>query len=550
MAKTPPLQSVRELPVSPISYWETVDFVKAALDQLERGQFRLAAHLCDAMLRDDRIQGVMATRLNGLLGLPLEMDAGGEDAPKKKQDLGAEIQKTWPLMFPEADLKDLSRWGIMLGFGLAQMLWDTRATVGGDRRWVPKIDVWHPSVAYWDWGPRIYRANSMEKMLELPEPDNGKPGDGAWVLYTPFGYKRGYNSGAVRALALPWLVRGWARRDWARQSETNGSGIKVAEVPIGASKEERKKFVEKIAQIGTDTVLEAPVLPNGQGKFDLRLVEALGRTFEGFQQLLQHADTAIAIVLLGQNLTTEVQQGSRAAAQVHDSVRKDFQQADARTLGRCLQDQVLRPYAQYNVGDEDLAPFPAWQTDPPEDVAQRATALKDVGSFLTSAKQAGAPVDVRTLLDELGIPLITPEQEAQNKADDAERAAAAQAALAKAQQLQPGQKPPGGTETEPPDDGEEQQLSDRDPVPPGAHRGQRYIDDLGTKATEQGAKAIETDLHALLHEVQLSSTPEDLRNRLVRRFGTMNPNQLAALIERSELLADLAGRRSVLEDVR
>ena len=538
MATKPNFKPQRDLPLTPISYWGEVAFVKRALDDLERGYFRLAAHLVDAMFRDDRISGAMATRVNGVLGQPLEMD-GGDDPPAPVVKLGEELEKNWPSMFPEADLEDVVRWGIMLGIGTGEMLWKTRPD-----RWVPRLKVWHPSMAYWAWGPRNYKLITEDGQVDLSDPTD--EGDGNWLVFTPYGYQRGWMRGAVRSLALPWLIRGWARRDWARHSEVHGSPVKKGWVPQNATVEDRDKFIEAISQLGAEGVIECVTLPDGT-KFDIDLVEAKAQTWEGFRELLGHAETAISIVLLGQNLTTEVKQGSRAAAQVHDGVRKDFQQADARKLGRSVQVQVLRPYAGFNLGNPDLAPFPAWQTEPPEDEIQRADALQKVGGFLTSAKTAGVEdVDQRALLDSFGIPLLTPAQVEQQKQDAAERAVAAQEAFKQRSAAEPGQD-----DEEPEDEESEEQLADKPKrkLPKGARQGQAYADRLVAAAVGQGADALGTTLTRLRSVIDQATSPQDLRERLVEAFAHLSAGEFQTLVERAHIMAELMGRTAVLSDL-
>lgn len=527
---SPPRTVYRDLPFAPVSYWDTVGMVRKALDELERGMFRASAHLADAMLRDDRVAGVLATRVNGLLSQPLDfLPPSGDEAQEAEKDVAEDVENLWSRMVPEADLEDLLKWGILLNCGLGELIWTTSSG-----QWVPRLKTWHPSQVYWRWDTRTYWVNTESGPVEIANPLSGAR-DAKWVIFTPYGYERGWMRGAVRALALAWLVRSFVRRDWARFSEVHGAGVKVGRVPIGAPPEERQKWISALATLGANPVLEAPELPDGT-KFDLELVEAKAENWQGFAKLLEHADTAIAVCLLGQNLTTEVQGGSRAAAQVHDRVRKDFQQADNRKLGGALREQMLRPYARYNAGHEDLAPRPEWQTEPPEDASTRNTALASLGTFLTAASNAGAPVDTRALLEEQGVPLLSPEEEAE------------QAAPPEPPDPADEEKPAGDQPGEPDDAGEQAKLSGKQGLPPGARRGQAYVDRLAELAIHQAAQTLEVDLAELRAHVDAATSPADLRHRLVKAYRGMELAQLALLVDRAQVLAELAGRQSVIED--
>jgi len=46
-------------------------------------------------------------------------------------------------------------------------------------------------------------------------------------------------------------------------------------------------------------------------------------------------------------------------------VRDDLVRFDAEALATCLNEQVLRWWAEFNFGDARLAPWPNWDTAPP-----------------------------------------------------------------------------------------------------------------------------------------------------------------------------------------
>ena len=393
----PPRSQQRDLPVSTFNDWDTVGLVRQALSELERGQFRSAAYLVDAMGRDDRISGVLATRVNGLLGLPLEFAA--PKPSRRAGRLAKKLEASWPDMADEAQLSQLLRWGLMLGIGIAEVLWATT-----DDGWVPRLKVWHPSFLTWRWDTRSYWLSTQDGIVEVPEGGAGK-----WLLYCPFGYYRGWMEGRVRPLASPWLVRSWARRDWARYSEVHGIPAKKAIVPPTADVEQKGRFTRMLASLGSEPVIECEQGQDGN-RFDYELVEAKANTWEGFQKLIEHADTAIAITLLGQNLTTEVKEGSRAAAQVHDGVRREFQKADAVTLGRALQQYLVKPWARFNFDQEPQAPLPSWNTEPVEDGLSRAQTLQALGAALAALKTAQVPMDLVTLLEQFAVPLLAGAQ--------------------------------------------------------------------------------------------------------------------------------------------
>jgi hypothetical protein len=86
------------------------------------------------------------------------------------------------------------------------------------------------------------------------------------------------------------------------------------------------------------------------------------------------------------------------------------------------------------------------------------------------------------------------------------------------------------------------------PIPAAAREGQLFVDEVGDRALAEGSAALEPDLQALLTDVQAASDYEDLRLRLLARHGAMNRKDLAKLVERAILLAELGGRFAVRKE--
>jgi hypothetical protein len=384
----------RDLPVYTWTEWDNVTKVKAALSALESGHFMQAAQLVDAMGRDDRISAVLGTRVNGLLGLPIDF----EDERRDRARAAKAYKDQRARMLPKPQVRKVLRSGIMLGAGLAENVWERTET-----SWTPRLKWWHPQFLQWRWDTRSFWVQSMDGVLEVT------PGDGRWVLYAPFGDQLGWLDSLVRALAVPWLIRQWARRDWARYSEVHGLPIRKAIVPSKASDPDKERFVDEIAQLGAENTVRLPQGSEDGSKFDLQLLEASSQSWEGFQALMAATATDIAVAVLGQNLTTEAGTGTKGAlatAQVHENVRQDVIEDDAGTLDECLHEQTVRPWALYNFGDADAAPMATFHTEPPEDLSSKATTFQTLGNALKAFKELRAPVDVGQVMVDFEIPVV------------------------------------------------------------------------------------------------------------------------------------------------
>jgi hypothetical protein len=387
----------RDLPISSSQSFDEVATVRQALVDLERGQFYSVAQLCDAFGCDDRINGVLQTRVDALCSLPLELS--GRTSKRKAGKLAARAQDEWGGWFPDAEVKRLLRWGLLLRLGIGELLWDTKEP----GYWAPRLKVWDPRFAYWRWDTRSFWLSTLDGQVEIT------PGDGHWILYAPDGYARGWMNGLVRSLALLFLIRHWATRDWARYSEVHGLPIKKAVVPADAKAEDKEAFEDDLRTLGGEGVIRVAKDEQGLG-FDIALVEAASQSWEGFQKLIEKCDECIAVDVLGQNLTTSMKSGgSYAAANVHDRIRLDRLEADAKSLGDCLAEQVMVPWAAYNWADEKLAPRVSWSTKAPEDRASTATTLNSLGDALNKLKTAGLNVDLVEVAKQFRIPVVEGE---------------------------------------------------------------------------------------------------------------------------------------------
>jgi phage gp29-like protein len=198
-----------------------------------------------------------------------------------------------------------------------------------------------------------------------------------------------------------------------------GLGIRKGYLPANADPGDRDRFLQQISNLGAEAVM---LLPRGMGAdwqngFDVE-IEALSGGFKGeiFERLGARADTGITLALLGQNLTSEVQEGSLAAARVHGDVRQDYLEADVTTLQEWLTDQVVLPWARFNFSNaitRDDLPIPTWEVEPAEDADSASKTLGQVADAIETLTRVAPEVDRRALLERFDIPMLAESPTAQ-----------------------------------------------------------------------------------------------------------------------------------------
>lgn len=482
MARTPQ-QLATEPSVWGRTEWTPAD-IRGAWYLAQAGNLALAADLVEAMLADDRIQAALGTRVRGLLGLPLAFEPSNN---REGKTIARALEADFWKFAPEEALYQLMAWGLLLGVGIARLDW--QETESG--RLLPVLEVWHPRHLRYDPERGRWLVQAREGLLD--------PRPGAWWLYTPYGSRRPWASGLWRALAVPWLVKHDAVQYWARDNEVGA--LRVGKVSGPITYEAREQLARDLAELGHSTGI---ALPEG---YDLAILAPPGDVWRSKQEAIQWANIALTTAILGQNLTTEVQGGSFAAAKVHDAVRQDLLEADAEGLSTSIRANVLEYWAEFNFGDRRLAPWPRWDPTPPEDRTREAETLARLAQAVATLSQVGAPVDTRSLLEAYGVPLLREEGLVR---------------LASGARVS---------------------------VRSGFVQGQLYADRLVDHALRAASERIKPWLQAVLKAVEEAQDYGALRTRLLELLPNLDPDDFAALMENALLLSELAGRYAVVSDV-
>lgn len=526
-----PTTPARDLPIQTWSEWQDVNLVRSAMRALEVGYFDAATQVIDAMGRDDRINGVLGTRTGALPSLPMTFTPALKADGRRKKVISDQVEEMFPEMFPDYALTELALWGLMAGIGVGQLIWRFEDTI-----WVPTLKVWHPRFLNWRWDTRSYWMGTMDGMRELI------PGNGEWILYAPWGLQRAWMYGKVRSLFVPWLIRQFGLRDWARYSEVHGLPIKKAVTPAGAESDDKNRFLKEVANLGKENLIVTPRTSpaNEYDRYDIELVEAVGRSTEAFEHLVEMANSCVSINLLGQNLTTEVKGGSFAATMGHMQIRNDLLTGDAENLGRCIQQQGLEPFTQINFGDKRLAPLPQWKTKPADDKVTSGTAIKNLGDGLLAIKKIGAKPDVDKLMANFEIPITGP-------AEDVDVNALPQPAQAPGQgeddEKEPGKLPR-------PKKQKVTASRTKDGLPEAMIEGQMYADEVAESGAEDGAAIFKPDLRAILELIGEADSLKELQKSLRKKYASMSRDRLAKLMKTAIQLSELSGRYAVQQETK
>lgn len=379
--------------------WRPRD-IQDALHSADSGSLQMAAELCERLMCDPQIAGVLSTRTLGMLGLPLSFMGSQEMA-----DALHGVDGDWDRMHPESESAQVVGWGIVLGVGLGQRVPLPRRA---GERVLHRLRAWHPREMRWEELPlddeRRERGQSVRWLVREAGGTEREvvPGDGEWVLYTPYGSQRPWALAAWRALAFAWILKQFALLDRARQVEVHGGPVRVGIAAEGATEDGRARWRDQLRGLSRDSAL---VLPAG---YDLKLIEATGTGWELFQSQIAWADRAIAVVLAGQSVTTEGSSGF-SDGKTQDTIRRELTRFTSQSWASCLRLQSLRPWARANYGTTQ-APLPVWDAESSEERLARARSMISLGEAVARLDSAlaasGMRMDMGVLSQQYGLPLV------------------------------------------------------------------------------------------------------------------------------------------------
>jgi phage gp29-like protein len=521
----------------------TPQLIRGAEAIADGGSMRAAADLCDQMFADDRLLGVMNKRIQGVLGLPISFEPG---AGKKRPVKALEAGEDWWKCYPEEELLEWGKWGFGLGIGVARTPWAPDLETG---RVVARMQTWHPRHLTWDWSVRRWKIRVASGNDVFIDEDSGE-----WMLLTPYGKSRPWAKGLWRALSRWWLLKQYAIVDWGQYSERHGQGMFVGETQPGASPgtQDRKQLAADLKGIGRATSIG---MPPG---WSLKLVEATANNWQTFREQKTAADLAYAVLVLGQNLSTEVTGGSLAATDAHKNIEQGVLRFTAEAMATTIHDRSLIHWAEFNFGSRDAAPWPMWPVDPPEDLLQTSQLFTQLGTALDTFAKYKIPVDLQALLDRFKVPLKA-------GADLPEELVAPPPPPNPFAPPPPGGKP--GTK-EPNDNGDDEGASDEGDTQEGdegadaggkAHRtkapsrkglleGQAYTDRVAESGAARAAKTLRPDVNAILEAINSGQSYADVKARVLKAFQGMDRKELAGVVRAAMLMTELAGRASVKQD--
>ena len=143
-----------------------------------------------------------------------------------------------------------------------------------------------------------------------------------------------------------WYVtfKNGTTRFWINYTEKFGSPLLLGQFQRGASQEEVKQLAELLADMSQDAVIVTPA------DFKIDIAEAnRSQTSDLFGDMIKYCNNEISKAILSQTLTTEIETGSYAAANIHFKIRKELIRNDSRLVCSIFNELIRYIYRVNNL---------------------------------------------------------------------------------------------------------------------------------------------------------------------------------------------------------
>lgn len=315
---------------------------------------------------------------------------------------------------------------------------------------------------------------------------------GKWIVHVqPGGNGNPFRAALYRNIVWLYLFRNYTVKSWAQFLEIYGIPFRIGKFPAGAGQDEKDSLLAALGGMFADSVVAIP------DTTDIKL-EAVsgGKSSEGaHQKFMDWSAKEISKAILGATLTSDSDgKGSYAMAEVHNEVRMDILEMDARGISETINRDLIRPFIALNWGEQEQYPY--LQFSMPENGKREQTA-----NMLKLLSEIGfRDVPVWWIHEIFGIP--TPEEGDKTLAE-----------------ARPDQAVPPQMKT------------------PEQNRAARV------QATAEDQE-LDTMLQPVMDLVRTAGSFEDIADRLYDIFPDMDPARFQRLIARAMFAAGLWGAAS------
>lgn len=443
--------------------------------------------------RDLHYASVLGTRKLAVAGLSVRVEAASDDAEDiRRADQLKEVVDSPEFGELQADLTD----AMGKGYAVSEIMWDRSGKTWNPARFEPRDQRFF----------QFDRDTGRElRLLDEADPINGiAMAPYKFIIHLPR-IRSGMpiRGGLARLAAVGYMCKAWTWKDWMGFADIFGMPMRVGRYGPGASKADISTLMSAVANLGSDA---AAVIPDSM-RIDFTQAANVSGAGDFFKGLAEWWDKQVSKAVVGQTMSTD-DGSSLAQANIHNEVRIDLLQADAKaesnTLNRCF----VRAWCDLNFAPGRPYPRLIIEVPQPEDTRLLIEALEKLVPL-------GLKVEQSVIRDKLNLP--GPAKDAELLGTPAPLVTVPLAQAANREQI------PAKTVA----------ILDivDNQVRTLEHSVDVYLDDMVDQIKD------------LLDQV---NSLEEFRDRLVEAYPTMTSEQLTDVIADGLMAASVAGRDDIL----
>ncbi len=337
----------------------------AILDAAEQGDIVAQSDLYEDMEeKDAHVAAEMGKRRRAVSMLDWEIVPPPSPYAREKRD--AKQLREWISEIPDLDvmLYDVTD-AIGKGFCCLEIEWHRIEGV-----WLPKTVTHRPQSWF-----RLVRCYREEIRLRTGGSEGEPLQPFGWITHT-HGAKSGWLSRAAlfRVLAWPYLFKNYSVADLAEFLEIYGLPLRVGKYPPGAGEKEKVTLLRALTGLGHKA---AGIIPEGMM---IEFERATDGKPDAYQCMIDWCERSQSKAILGGTLTSQAdgKTSTNALGEIHEEVRKDLRDADAKQVASTLSRDLVYAIAALNgLAPNGVRRAPRWHfpTEETEDLETYATAL-------------------------------------------------------------------------------------------------------------------------------------------------------------------------------
>jgi phage gp29-like protein len=332
--------------------------------------------------RDLHYASVLGTRKLAVAGLSVRVEAASDDPEDvRRADQLKELVDSPEFGELQADLTD----AMGKGYAVSEIMWDRSGKTWNPERFEPRDQRFF----------QFDRDTGRElRLLDEADPING-------VALAPYKFivhlpriRSGLpiRGGLARLAAVGYMCKAWTWKDWMGFADIFGMPMRVGRYGAGASKEDISTLMSAVANLGSDA---AAVIPDSM-RIDFTQAANVAGAGDFFKGLAEWWDKQVSKAVVGQTMSTD-DGSSQAQATIHNEVRIDLLQADAKAESNTINRYFVRPWCDLNFAPG--RPYPRLIIDVPK--PENTKILIDA---LKALVPLGLKVEQSVIRDKLNIP--------------------------------------------------------------------------------------------------------------------------------------------------